>query len=195
MKRTLVQSLYLASVKTEAGERRLVPWLGLWAGSGGRPSAWCPQFLWDTAADTSVADASRADPVAWENGEEDDNEMGETSPLFRRAGFFSDALMLNIWFSLTRCHPESQPQSWGRLSHFLPSERGSAVMLENSLALQVIKELLVPSDRHVRNEASGGLHSSNKCLVCTQGFACSLSRIWVNRHHFHKTFIFLFHIS
>lgn len=67
-------------------------------------------------------------------------------------------------------------------------------MLDNSLALQVIKELLVPSDRQVINGASRGLNSSNKCLVCTQGFACSLSRIWVNRHHFHKTFIILFHI-
>lgn len=53
------------------------------------------------------------------------------------------------------------------LSHSLPGEQGSVVMLEHSLALQVIKELLVLSDRHVINEASRGLNSSHKCLVCT----------------------------
>lgn len=44
--------------------------------------------------------------------------------------------------------------SGGECSTTLPGERGSVVMLEHSLALQVIKELLVPSDRHVINEAS-----------------------------------------
>lgn len=67
-------------------------------------------------------------------------------------------------------------------------------MLESPLALPVIAELLVPSDRHAIKGASRVLNSSNKCLVCNRGFACSLGGIWVNRYYFHKKFIFLFHI-
>lgn len=65
-------------------------------------------------------------------------------------------------------------------------------MLESPRALPVSTELLVLSDRHAIKRV---LNSNNKCLVCTQGVACSLGRIWVNRHHFHKKFIFLSRIK
>lgn len=65
-------------------------------------------------------------------------------------------------------------------------------MLEDSLGFQVIKELLVCLERQVINEAALGLNSSSKCHLRMQGFARALSRIWVSRHHVHKTFVFLF---
>lgn len=65
-------------------------------------------------------------------------------------------------------------------------------MLEDSLGFQVIKELLEPLDRHVINEAALGLNSSSKRRLRMQGFARALSRIWVSRHHVHKTFVFPF---
>ena len=159
-----------------------------------QPSSLYPQF-WGLAFQISCWQmVLRPVLLAEKIGKEDYKEIGETLPVFQ---WVIGGLLLRHWcwtFDLVLSHffPESQGWFWWVLNHLQSSARRSVVMLENSLALQVIKELLVPPDRHVINEASWGLNSSNQCLICTQGFACSLSRIWVNRRHFHKSFIFLF---